>query len=210
MNSTHDYFRIRLGVTGHRVLSDEEPIARKIKEVLVSEIPELLEAGASEKHRKGIAFTILTSLAEGADRLVAREALKLPGTILEVVLPLTKEDYLQDFKTAGSRNEFEELCGLAGNVMTLKSPPHQKTLSSSEYKASRERAYELAGRYVATHCDVLIAIWDGKPSQGRGGTAETVAFARELQSPLIVISANRPVGIKHEIGKGLNRKILNR
>lgn len=34
---------------------------------------------------------------------------------------------------------------------------------------------------------MLIAIWDGEPARGPGGTADIVTFARELKRPLIVI-----------------------
>jgi hypothetical protein len=209
MKSAADRIRIRLGVTGHRVLKDEEPVTRKIRDVLVTEIPGLLAAGVSERSNEGIVYSVLTSLAEGADRLVAREALKLPDTILEVVLPLTKEDYLHDFKTADSRNEFEELCRRARTVMTLNDHPRQTAQSADDYDVSRERAYELAGRYVATHCDVLIAIWDGKPSHGRGGTAEIVKFARERRSPLIVISTSVPVDVMVDTGSGLKKNVID-
>jgi hypothetical protein len=42
--------------------------------------------------------------------------------------------------------------------------------SMEEQKSRREAAYEAAGRYVVDHCDLLIAVWDRKPAQGRGGT----------------------------------------
>jgi hypothetical protein len=38
-------------------------------------------------------------------------------------------------------------------------------------------AYVMTGRATVAHCDVLIAIWDGKPPRGRGGTAEVVQLA---------------------------------
>jgi hypothetical protein len=38
-------------------------------------------------------FSVLSPLAEGADHLIAREVLKIPGALLEVVLPLEKEKY---------------------------------------------------------------------------------------------------------------------
>lgn len=56
-----------------------------------------------------LALTILSPLAEGADRLVVREVLKFPGAVLEVVLPLEKDDYVRDFETKESKEEFEML-----------------------------------------------------------------------------------------------------
>jgi hypothetical protein len=38
-------------------------------------------------------------------------------------------------------------------------------------------AYRRVGHYVVDHCDLLIAIWDGQPARGRGGTADIVQYA---------------------------------
>ena len=48
---------------------------------------------------------------------------------------------------------------------------------------------------MVTHCDVLIALCDGKPSCGRGGTAEVVAYVCKKKRPLIIISAENPENI---------------
>jgi hypothetical protein len=49
----------------------------------------------------------------------------------------------------------------------------------------RRDAYAHAGRYIVDHCDVLIAVWDGAPSRGRGGTAEIVQYALERNRPIL-------------------------
>ena len=36
----------------------------------------------------------------------------------------------------------------------------------------------------------MIAVWDGKPARGPGGTAQIVEHARRVQKPLILISAD--------------------
>jgi hypothetical protein len=36
---------------------------------------------------------------------------------------------------------------------------------------------------------VLIALWDGQPSRGKGGTAEIVAYARQRGIPVVWIDA---------------------
>ncbi|PMX86640.1 hypothetical protein C1X43_34300, partial [Pseudomonas sp. GW460-C3] len=48
-------------------------------------------------------------------------------------------------------------------------------------------AYLDCGIETVNACDVLVALWDGEPARGRGGTAEIVTYARELGQPLIVI-----------------------
>ena len=45
------------------------------------------------------------------------------------------------------------------------------------------------GRYVLDRCDVLVAVWDGQPARGRGGTADIVAMARHCGKPMAWIRA---------------------
>ena len=35
----------------------------------------------------------------------------------------------------------------------------------------------MTGRATVAHCDMLIAVWDGLPPRGRGGTGEVVQLA---------------------------------
>ena len=163
---------------------------------MTSGIYELFDTDMSqEKGMKKIAFTILTPLAEGADRLVAWEVLKIPDSEIEVVLPFAKEEYLKDFATEQSRREFEELYRKATNPIELKGHLFTERLSTNDHVKMRNKAYEDVGRYVVNRCDVLIALWDGKPSRGKGGTAEIVAFAREKKRSLIIISPENPENI---------------
>jgi len=131
------------------------------------------------------------SCAEGADRLVVREVLKYPEAILEVVLPLEKNDYLQDFETAESKAEFENLISLARSVRVLPS------------KNIRTEAYEQVGRYVVDQCEVLIALWNGKQASDRGGTQEIVDYARETKCPLVWINTEEQEKITFEPGHGI-------
>jgi hypothetical protein len=158
---------IRIGVTGHRILTDLDRIHAGIEKA-IREV---------EQAFPGRPLTILSSLAEGADRLVAKGVLHRPGARLVVPLPLPAADYAKDFASDESRAEFDELLARASEVLTLPSTP------------TRNAAYEAAGCYIVDHCDVLIAVWDGQSAQGQGGTAEIVAKAREQGKPLLVVRA---------------------
>ena len=48
-------------------------------------------------------------------------------------------------------------------------------------------AYVMTGRATVAHSDVLIAVWDGLPPRGRGGTAEVVQMAIARGTPVIHI-----------------------
>ena len=56
----------------------------------------------------------------------------------------------------------------------------------------RESAYERAGHAVIEGCDILLALWDGQPSRGQGGTAEIVAEAERRGCRVVVIPVERP------------------
>jgi len=138
-----------------------------------------------------VALGILSPLAEGADRLIAREVLEVSDSSLEVVLPLPKDAYMQDFETGESKAEFEELLSRAINIRELQT------------SASRPEVYEQVGRYVVDQCDVLIAIWDGKSAEGPGGTGDVVIYARETGCPLFWINTEDSGKVTFEPGHGL-------
>jgi hypothetical protein len=137
-------FHFRIGITGHRGLDDPGALIPAIREAL-RQLRGLLPEGPDAD----VVLVAVSALAEGADRLVARELLAEPGSRLEVVLPLARTDYVRDFQDAGSRREFRHLLELASQV---RSAPRHMT---------RDEAYEWAGRQVVDRCDALIAVWDG-------------------------------------------------
>jgi hypothetical protein len=122
-----------------------------------------------------VLFTVVSQLAEGADRLIARELLAYAGTTLEAALPLQPDDYENDFKTDASRAEFREF--LERSVSTI-------VMTATR---TREEAYEQAGRRIVERSDVVIALWDGEPARGQGGTAQIVEYARVRGVPLVWI-----------------------
>jgi hypothetical protein len=181
--------RIVIGVTGHRKLENSPLLTNSIHTAI-----EKAKQMVTPLQSIPPALTILSPLAEGADRLVVREVLKYPEAILEVVLPLEKNDYLRDFETIESKTEFEELISLAKSVKVL--PP----------KNIRAEAYSQVGRYVVDQCEVLIALWNGNQASGQGGTQEIVDYARETNCPLIWINTEEQGKITFEPGRGLNTK----
>ncbi len=151
-----------IGVTGHRILENPKPI--------IVGVDKALHAIKTSFDAERIA--ILSPLAEGADRIIADRALAIAGTKLTAILPLPVEVYQEDFQSSSSRKEFYDLLQLADEVIEL--PRIIK----------REESYRNAGEYLVARCDVLIAIWDGLPARGPGGTAEVVALARDQNLPL--------------------------
>lgn len=128
-------------------------------------------------------YTVVTPLAEGADRLVAREVLKRPNSRMEVVLPMLEADYFQTFDTDAARDEFRRM--IAGHsLLVLRQEPIPTGEGRSE---ALEDAYWASGEYVVRNCDILFALWDGLPSKGRGGTSNVVEFARKLGRAIVIL-----------------------
>jgi len=96
-------------------------------------------------------------------------------------------DYSLDFTSEASRHEFREMVAQAEHVWQAAAVP------------AREEAYERAGRYVVDHCDVLIGVWDGQPSRGRGGTQETLQYARDQGVPLLWITTSGEPRLRPEL-----------
>ncbi len=157
---------IRMGITGHRKIADEVLIRKSISKVLIR-IENYLD---NNPHN----FSIISPLAEGADTIATEEILGIEihseskKPFLEVILPLKIHEYIKDFETGKSEEEFENLFKLADSVKTIQDA------------TSREDAYYKAGKYTVDNCDVLLAVWNGKPAEGIGGTAEIIEYARSL------------------------------
>jgi hypothetical protein len=149
----------RFGITGHQDLpSEASTLAR-------SRMRKLLEP-----HR-GPALRGVTSLAAGADQLFATIVVSLDGE-LEVIIPAA--DYASTFSSR-ALDTFETLLAAAATIDQL------------PFVRSSEDAFWAAGRAVADRCDVLLAVWDGQPSRGLGGTADVVHYAREHGTTVKVI-----------------------
>lgn len=129
----------------------------------------------------------LCPLAEGADRLAAHEA-HAQGWPLVVPMPFHRQEYERDFKTKESLDEFRMMLGWAGED-TLELDGGRDGPAQDRY--DEWRSYEAVGRFVARNCDLLIAVWNGRPGNGRGGTADIVQFAAETGPPVWWIHAER-------------------
>mgnify|MGYP001038509511 CR=1 FL=1 len=155
-----------IGVTSHRNLRAEEiePIRQHVRTFFAQMRHEL----------PSMPLLLLSALAAGGDQLVAQEALDA-GARLLVPLPLPLDMYLDDFTDAATRLKFETLCAQA-TVIPLPLPSGQVLADLRAPGTQRDHQYARGGVYIASHCHILLAIWDGKPSPRVGGTAQTVRY----------------------------------
>jgi hypothetical protein len=163
---------LRIGVSGHRLPpklpeESEAPLRAHIDRILAAAAAAAREAnGATE-------LIIVSSLAEGSDRIVAEAGLAA-GFALQVALPFNRAEYVLDFETPASRAEFDRLLAHACDVFELGGAADE-----------RPRAYEAAGLFMLANIDVLIAIWDGAVAAGIGGTAQIVE--RAIADGIVVV-----------------------
>jgi hypothetical protein len=105
---------------------------------------------------------------------MAAEAALARGWQLQAVLPFDRQNYLADFNDDVSRQRFHRLVDSASCTLELPGDP-----------ADPLEAYVMAGRGTVAHCDIMIAVWDGLPPRGRGGTAEIVDLAIQRGTAII-------------------------
>lgn len=205
-NSFSIPYRITIGVTGHRVLDNENILRNTVQDV----IKDILESLPKSK-KTAIKLCAISPLAEGADRLVADEILKYDeDSTLKVVLPLAKEDYMEDFQTEESQIEFRHLLKKDRSPLSLKNQLLVEEYPLEFRIKARKQAYEDVGKFVVNHCDVLIAIWDGEKPRGKGGTAHIVKYAQGKKCPLYIIKTQKPDKFSQSNTENINVEIFKK
>lgn len=149
---------LRIGISGHQELpAQAEDFARRSLVKFLSE--RKVELGIS-------------SLAEGADQLFSRVILEA-GVSLKVIVPCA--DYERAFNTPEALHGYRELLSSASHVEYL------------TYGEPSERAFLAAGHSIVDQVDLLVAVWDGRPAKGLGGTADIVEYAKTTAKPVFVL-----------------------
>ena len=99
-----------VAVTGHRNLVPAEipEIRRHVREFLEELCEKYPERGVS----------VMSSLAEGADQIVAEEAITL-GIPLIAALPMPHDSYITDFQTTRAQETFERLLAQSAEIFEL-------------------------------------------------------------------------------------------
>lgn len=165
-------------MTGHRSdrLSPEATASVRIA------VADLLTRLARERARIAAGpggICLHSMLATGADTAAAEAALAV-GAELRAILPFARERYAEDFVGPGEREALFSLLGRATEVVV----PVEDLLGID--------AYEWGGHRLVDASRLLIAVWDGGPGRGRGGTAAVVEYALSRRVPVIVVPPDRP------------------
>ncbi|MFF3359505.1 hypothetical protein ACFYWN_44680 [Streptomyces sp. NPDC002917] len=150
---------MRLGITGHRGLSPE------IETQIRAELAKLV-ADCKPEDLVGI-----SCVADGPDAWFAQAVLAHRGR-LEVVIPAAEyRASLPDWHRA----VYDELTARAADA-------HHTAM-----RESNSQAHQAGNEIVVGLADRLIAVWDGQPARGYGGTADAVAYARRVGVPVRIV-----------------------
>ncbi len=179
---------LRVGVTGHRskdlATANLDTLNTKIHAVL-QYLRDFTVALRSSPHYDGSGkpvMRVISAVAEGSDRYVARVAIDL-GYEIQCPLPFDRQEYERDFESAAAIDEFRNLLA------------HDRTTAVLELDGTRDKepeAYEAAGHAVLSQSDVLLAIWNGIDRHKRGGTSEIVAKAIGRGVAVVRIDSAQP------------------
>lgn len=171
---------ISIGVTGHR--PNRLKVPQKRLEARVRAVLKTLLKGAPTAALDGQPqLEIISPLAEGCDRIVAREALAL-GQRLTALIPFARKDYEKTFSAPDASLEFRSLWKASAQRIDLNGNPQRSSL-----------AYLAVGDVTLARADVILTIWDGNPPAGRGGTPEILQNALDFGVPIIWIHAAKDI-----------------
>lgn len=149
----------RIGITGHSGLPDSTA-ALAYRDLVQALQP------YSPRELRGV-----TCLAHGADQIFAQAVLDVGGQY-DVILPA--RDYRDEKVKPHNIADFDRLIDAANEVTYM------------PFERSNSQAYMGASQELLRRSELVFAVWDGKPSQGYGGTADVVQAARELGLPVTV------------------------
>jgi hypothetical protein len=165
--------RLSVGLTAHRDLRPEQEPALRAQ---VRGFFEQLRAAFPD-----LPLRLISALADGGDQLVAEEALAL-GIELVAPLPMAQAEYERDFPQPASLERFRKLLAQA-RVRELPLAPGNSEQDIRERGEARNRQYAQLGMFISSHCQLLLALWDGRASEATGGTAQVVELHLRNQMP---------------------------
>ncbi|MGW2547831.1 hypothetical protein ACWC5I_44935 [Kitasatospora sp. NPDC001574] len=158
---------MRIGITGHRGLDD--PLRHQVTALL----QEALEP------YDGRDVEAVTCLADGPDTWLANLVVERGGRLIVIVPATTYRDGLPTWH----HHDYDRLLAHAADVY------------GTGLTDSTVQAHMAASEILVGHCDILLAVWDGLPARGYGGTADVVAYAHRVGVEVRVIwpdGASRP------------------
>lgn len=166
--------RYLIGFTGHRSGYDENLIRPALTQVFTD-----LKARAAALGGK---TDLYASVAEGCDTLCVEIARGL-DMAAHLLLPLPQDEFAKDFSSPEIWERSRRQIDLALQK------PGRDSLRVVPGEMTRPDCYFDQGIRILEAVDVLVAVWDGEPARGPGGTAQVIAHAQKLGLPVVVIDS---------------------
>ncbi len=198
-----------VAVTGHRDLKefDEATLDLEIEKILRAIDVEILKSYQNPEieFMGSLQLEMVSGLAFGAD-IKAHECLaKLQDENAltanwrnAAIIPYSKESYVRRWSLGISNcNEKEDIARfnntydkLAQKVELCDFAPPKGELPLIQ-KYVLQRRYRTLAQMLVRRADLLLAIWNGEPSEGAGGTADVVQEAHRVGVPIIWIKPGK-------------------
>ncbi|MER6624140.1 MULTISPECIES: hypothetical protein [unclassified Streptomyces] len=150
---------MRVGITGHRGLSQE--VEKRVRALLLEAVREY-DPGE---------LVGVSCIADGPDSWFAEAVLDHGGRI-EAVVPATE---YRDSLPHWHHPTYDRLLGQATDV------------HATGMTASTSHAHMAGSEILVGLADELLAVWDGHPARGYGGTADVVTYAHRQGTPVRVL-----------------------
>ncbi|MFE7317843.1 hypothetical protein ACFU7T_32795 [Streptomyces sp. NPDC057555] len=150
---------MRVGITGHRGLGPD--VEQRVRAMLDTAV----------KTYDAAELVGISCIADGPDAWFAEAVLRHGGR-LEVIVPAG--EYRAGLPV-GHHAAYDELLSRATDV-------HETGLTTSDSDAHMAGSEILVGI-----SDEMLAVWDGKPARGYGGTADVVAYAERTGTPVRIL-----------------------
>ena len=150
---------MRVGITGHRGLPDASA--------------ELVKSAIREIVREYCAGDLvgISCIADGPDAWFAQAVIDHGGS-LEIVVPATRyRELLPEWHHA----TYDAMVSQASKV-------HETGLTESD-----SHAHMTGSEILVRLSDEVLAVWDGLPARGYGGTADVMTFAENNGVPVRVV-----------------------
>jgi hypothetical protein len=140
---------MKVGITGHQNLGSDDTIMW-----LRERISAVLDENPVTEG--------FTCLAKGADQVYAEILL---GKFIPYTFVRPCQGYEGTFRLPSDLVNFERLRKDAAHTIEM------------PFQDPSESAYLRAGQFIVDNSELLIAVWDGLPAKGMGGTGDIVSYA---------------------------------
>jgi hypothetical protein len=192
---------LRVGITGHRWRDAADPSGRGLDpahaDALRATVGHVLrEIAATVNTVRALPdarwttevprLSLVTALADGADTLAAEAAVAVEvGYQIELVVPYDLATYAP---RCAPGTVARSIWDRASSRLILDGLARADEPVGDGTTVRSESALVETNRRLVWNCDLLIAVWDGRPARGEAGTARVIARARDEGVPIVHVA----------------------